>query len=451
MDFKPKHITAEVPVIGFTGALGSGCTFLAEGLSKHHNYRYYSLSDPIHRLAQQGSLGESVATLQDIGNALRRLHGQDVLVAHALKTADGEWPQGSADKPSGIVLDGIRNTGEVAAIRQWPNFCLVSVHSEQEVRKVRLLSHGRLVSQDDFYRADRRDADEKYVHGQQVKRCNDLADIIIRNDKPIPEHMSDERRQYIYDKLYNKYITLIEEFARGGPVIEHRPSLDEALMTAAYCISRLSSCLKRKVGAVVAREDNGEILSVGYNEVPEGTLSCLADTDLGWCARDIAMEAFGGKLKFCPTCGKKVEIAAKCAQCGTELRQYVRRCPHCNEDPDLVYVCPECKTSVFDEYLLGRTPMAGRLLDVCRAVHAEEAALISLGRVVGSGTRDAVLYTTTFPCALCAKRIAATGIRKVVYAEPYPMPEALEVLRHTKVEVRQFEGVKSAAYFRLYR
>lgn len=38
--------------------------------------------------------------------------------------------------------------------------------------------------------------------------------------------------------------------------------------------------------------------------------------------------------------------------------------------------------------------------------------------------RGATLYTTTFPCHLCAKHIIAAGLDRVVYVEPYPKSKA---------------------------
>jgi len=46
--------------------------------------------------------------------------------------------------------------------------------------------------------------------------------------------------------------------------------------------------------------------------------------------------------------------------------------------------------------------------------------------------------------------IVNVGIRKLVYAEPYVTKEAEKIL-DGKVETRPFEGVKSSAFFRLYR
>lgn len=60
-----------------------------------------------------------------------------------------------------------------------------------------------------------------------------------------------------------------------------------------------------------------------------------------------------------------------------------------------------------------------------RPVHAEMEALLFCARNTVE-TRQATLYTTTFPCHNCAKHIIAAGIKKVVYVEPYPKSKAFD-------------------------
>jgi deoxycytidylate deaminase len=64
------------------------------------------------------------------------------------------------------------------------------------------------------------------------------------------------------------------------------------------------------------------------------------------------------------------------------------------------------------------------------------------------------MYTTTFPCELCAKKIYQSKIKKIVYTEPYP--EAISEAVFLKdglrpVLIEPFEGVKSHSYYRLYK
>ncbi len=55
-------------------------------------------------------------------------------------------------------------------------------------------------------------------------------------------------------------------------------------------------------------------------------------------------------------------------------------------------------------------------LNIC--VHAEANAIAAAAKF-GISTLSASLYTTTFPCADCAKLIISAGIYEIVYAETY--------------------------------
>ena len=91
-----------------------------------------------------------------------------------------------------------------------------------------------------------------------------------------------------------------------------------------------------------------------------------------------------------------------------------------------------------------------KILDYCRALHAEENAILNVTRTGSSSElKEATLYTSTYPCNLCANKITQVGIKKVVYFEPYPMKEAKAILSDGNVKQEPFEGVTFNAYFRL--
>jgi deoxycytidylate deaminase/dephospho-CoA kinase len=452
MDVKFDHIRTDRPVVGFTGALGSGCTFLAKGLSEFHRYYYCSLSKPIHDALKAKGLEPNSKNLQDMGDKMREENGADHLVMVALSEAEKELSQETAtERPAGLIVDGIRNTAEVQALRAWPHFYLVSVQAKRDVRETRVLAQGdRCKTEEEFRKADERDAEEQKANGQQVTKCNYLADISVINEKEISTDAKLDRQNYIHEKLYQPYLMLIERMAMGEQPKEARARRDEALMTLAYVESRRSSCVKRQVGAVIATED-GDVISAGYNDVPEASTPCIYDPRYRWCARDHLQESIAQKIACCPSCGSKVEIKVSCQQCAREITNFVKRCPHCKADIDIDYQCPKCQTRVFEEFLAGASEeRTGKLLDMCRALHAEENAILNLSRTGVRLPEKAVLYSTTFPCNLCANKIVAVGIRTVVYAEPYTMKEAELVFEKKHVALRRFEGVKSNAYFRLY-
>lgn len=88
---------------------------------------------------------------------------------------------------------------------------------------------------------------------------------------------------------------------------------------------------------------------------------------------------------------------------------------------------------------------------MCRALHAEENALLNLVKTGYKSKRDLTLYCTTQPCNLCANKIVASGIRNLVFDEPYLMKESMEILKNGGVNITRFEGIKSTAYFKLYQ
>jgi len=66
------------------------------------------------------------------------------------------------------------------------------------------------------------------------------------------------------------------------------------------------------------------------------------------------------------------------------------------------------------------------LIEFGRSVHAEMAALMDASRR-GVSVKGATLFSTTFPCHLCARHIVASGIKRVVYIEPYPKSKVREL------------------------
>jgi len=461
MEMDVQNFTTEMPVIGFTGALGSGCTYLAKGLEKHHRYHYCSLSEPIHNIAQKMELQETTGNLQDIGNVLREKNGVGFLAEFVVSAVNRNLEGIEGNKrPVGIVIDGIRNIGEVESLQQLPNFYLISVQAETSIREGRTIGEGkRFNTKEEFDVADDRDMDEQTEYGQQVKKCNYLSDIIVINEGDVFIDAESPYKDYIEKILYKDYISLIEDIAQGN-ANKKRARTAEALMTAAYVESKRSSCLKRKVGAVIA-SPKGDIITAGHNDVPETADDCIDDPRYGRCARDFVQEKFGQKIEFCPNCGEQINIQVKCKECSEEIKKFCKRCPKCNSTVEIEYICPKCEKNVFQFYLPGSgMDGTGKLLDICRALHAEENAILNLSKLGinlphihknGSNLPEScVLYSTTFPCNLCANKIVTVGIKKVVYAEPYTMEEAKKVFEKEHVVIERFQGVKSRAYFRLY-
>jgi dCMP deaminase len=82
---------------------------------------------------------------------------------------------------------------------------------------------------------------------------------------------------------------------------------------------------------------------------------------------------------------------------------------------------------------------SGQRHELCRGLHAEQNAIIQAA-VFGVSTKGATLYTTTYPCSICAKMIINAEVAEVVYDDDYEDELAKELLGRAGVKVRRFRS-----------
>ncbi len=83
---------------------------------------------------------------------------------------------------------------------------------------------------------------------------------------------------------------------------------------------------------------------------------------------------------------------------------------------------------------------SGQRQELCRAVHAEQNAIIQAAVHGVALQGDVTLYCTTQPCVTCAKMLINANVKRIVFAGPYPDEFALELLREAGVELVQWKG-----------
>ncbi len=422
-------------VLGLTGPFGAGCTNIADDLVEHSKedskWRKYSLSEVMREIAPSfvdGLDREKLYSLkhrsyqQSVGNKIR----EKSLFAIPEKLVEKIQTDEESDKSLGgndIVIDSIRNPSEINYLRgRYTRFFLMAVFAPSASRWERIKSlYGE--RQGEFIRDDAQDSGEtEPVYGQKVQLCVDRSDILISNERQFNEPRIKEELQI----NVGSYIELMKKPGARGP---HQWELN---MGQAYQASLMSTCCKRRVGAIVARDEapkegsRSYVIASGYNEVPPRVRSCDqrgGTTKPEYCYKDEKVkEALIEEYKHCPRCGNELQFP---------------------EAFTLPFIC-DCGARI------GKDFIPGRVLDLCIAVHAEEAAILQASRFGSTQIEGSTLYTTTFPCRLCSKMIVHTGIKRVVFAEPYPEDEAINILAEAKVPTELFEGVKGRAYHRLF-
>lgn len=186
-----------------------------------------------------------------------------------------------------------------------------------------------------------------------------------------------------------------------------------------------ASASKRSISRICSSaaivSQNGEVVATGRNEVPApGGGQYSAPTDTRPTARDCdvgedsnAKERIRIELEIADVIETRLraefeEVTAKLSAAESDL---------------LVQKVDQVRAIV--EAALPRTALRD-ITEYGRAVHAEMSALMSVART-GASTRGATLFCTTFPCHTCAKHIAAAGIARVVFVEPYPKSKARDL------------------------
>lgn len=402
-------------IIGLTGSFGSGCSYIAKEffygnhILSEERYRSTSLTKILKKeFAKEEKKDPQTATrkeLQDFGDRKRR-ESKDLGYFARLATK-------KIKRGNNWVIDSIRNPGEVHYLREkfGDDFFLLGIYAKRDVRVKRVLQKKFKNDLSAFDKADERDTgNDSNKYGQRVGDCCLEADIILTKDENF-----EERNNSAYCSYRTKLKAYMDKISNRRIGLQAKEK-DETLMAMAYANAQKSSCLRRKVGAVIV-DDCGNIISSGYNEVPWGNnngidweVECCASRFNNKCYRKRTKDKFLGDLiKTIP------KVASK--------RMKVKK--------------------LFENNV--------RLMDLCKAVHAEENAILRLVKNgVGSPLSECTLYTTTFPCRLCANKIATLGFKRVIYVEPYPEKEAQEILNKANIETRFFEGITYKSYFRIY-
>jgi len=85
---------------------------------------------------------------------------------------------------------------------------------------------------------------------------------------------------------------------------------------------------------------------------------------------------------------------------------------------------------------------SGTKHELCYGVHAEQNAIAQAAKL-GISVEGATLYCTHQPCVICCKMIINSGIKRVVYDQPYPDEFSMQLFEESGVLVERFEGEKN--------
>lgn len=391
-------------------------------------------------------LARSYHTKIDYANDLRKtLDAKDILAAlvvsaisrlRADRLKAGEKPRGGC----AYVIRQLKTPEEVRLLRSvyGRQFIQVSIYGAPQKRieflvsKIKIRSHG--TKNDDVARTEsveliERDyKEEDNDFGQNIRGAFPLGDVFVDSNQREAANASIDR---FMNALFGSN--------------EVSPTHDEYGMYLAKMASLRSSDLSRQVGAALFRE-SGEIISLGCNEVPRsggGTYWTGDPSD----SRDFRQAHDPNEIN-------KVEVFA----------DLIKRLLEDKLLSNELLALKDASTIVDNLFKInnGKRYRELRVMDIIefgRIIHAEMSSICDAARS-GIPSRNSTMFVTTFPCHMCAKLILASGVRKVVYLEPYPKSYARQlhsdfiqiddVIDLSKVTFEPFIGISPYRYRDLF-
>jgi len=390
-------------VIGLVGAVGTRLDKIYEEIDDRlklygYNTKKIKISeDIIPKIVDTTKINKTneydrISKYMDKGNEARRLSGDNSILAlgAAAKIGEGRSESDPFRKRIAYVISSLKHPEEVAMLREiyTEGFFLIGVYSDVSRRKEYLTTEKRIKA-DLAAELIARDSDENLTHGQRTSYTFYLSDFFIRFDENYYQ--------------WKKSIWRILDIIFGDPY--KTPTFDEYAMFLAFAASLRSGDMSRQVGAVIAKDR--EIIATGANDVPKsgGGLYWPIYNEENF---EITDEPKGRDFKRGKDSNKeeKDKIIAKIIESLKDLEL--------EESSKIKIIDAVNKSGIKD------------ITEYGRAVHAEMEALLSCARNNNS-TKNADLYCTTYPCHNCAKHIIASGIKRVVYVEPYPKSKAEEL------------------------
>ena len=323
------------------------------------------------------------------GDTLRKDSNNNAILASGAMKVILEKRKSNPTKTA-YILNSLKHPKEVELLRKvyGDGFYLIGIHNDEKRRR-RYLTDDQNLKQVEADELIRIDENESIDHGQKTRDTYHLSDFFLNLGK---------NEDQVKNRL-QRFLELIFSHPYKNP------TFDEFAMFMAFNSSARSGDLSRQVGAVLCRDD--QIIATGANDVPKsggGLYWAQVNPDTGEIfdqsdGKDYTREIDSNKQAQAEIIS---EIASRLLKEGLVAS---------NKETDLKDILKQSKISDLTEF--------GRI------VHAEMDALLSCARA-GITTVDSTLYCTTFPCHNCAKHIIASGVKKVLYVEPYPKSRALD-------------------------
>lgn len=475
-----KSRQTEEIVLAVCGYVGAGVSNVATSLEKiFSGYGYeveflkvseiiraiYRIKTPIEKTYNY------IALLQDSGNELRKKYDDNSYLAQCIiekislsrrKGREVEEVFIPESRRRITIIDSLKHPEEyeLLSLIYGEMFFLIGVICPDDKRRERLRNIG--FSPSDVEKCIARDRKQSEAGGQNTAETLFLSDFFVDNGNDTENSNKEQLERFV-------------EIVMGKR--SHSPTNDEYAMYCAHAAALRSGCLSRQVGASILQD--GVLIATGRNDVPKNCGGLYCEDDLKDDHRCLKLNP-----PECKSDNKKKRLISDIS--GSvhdewkksketlieQIISQIEEIPQKSKNLLIDKIRQQLSEDVEEEDCtiaekiyasIASNSMIKGLVEYSRAVHAEMDAITSVARAGGISLKGATLYCTTFPCHHCARHILSSGIKQVVYIEPYDKSLAFELHKDSiavdvspttetkKLHMDHFKGVAPKRYTNLFQ
>ena len=210
---------------------------------------------------------------------------------------------------------------------------------------------------------------------------------------------------------------------------------DKPLMETAYVWAKQSSCTRRQVGGVISKD--GRIIVIGYNGTISGESNDCEEPEYKCPECNVTSKepekifdyiSANKEMMIDDPYNQKILLKGICKKCSSYLSSFI------DMDTEMNY------GSTFNENLAKKIfyDHYKEMVTSDFTLHAEQN-IISFAAKHGISLKDTILHITLSPCKICAKLLAQSGIKEIIYDKEYKDKSGIKFLNKLKhIEIRKY-------------
>ena len=169
-------------IVGITGTLGAGKGTIVEYLVNNKGFKHFSVRQFLIEEINKKGLPVNRDSMTEVANNLRASYSPSYIIEELYKKALANGKN--------AIIESIRTPGEIEFLKKQGEFYLIAVDADPKARYNRIsirASETDNITFDTFLANEKREYTAKDPNKQNLSKCIQLADIVLKNNGSLIE------------------------------------------------------------------------------------------------------------------------------------------------------------------------------------------------------------------------------------------------------------------------